>query len=173
MVFSGSFKFNLKESEGFFKLILYPMKFDQSHRLGRRFAHDRFLEISIPLLTGTKDVPESPKSAGALQTVHQWLIADNHLLAGRKWEPFFVKEKEKKKRRDENNIKDLEELDPSFNLYFFATDGAGFIDESSTPWPSVGHPIMTLHQLLDQVRPTRENENQSYLKLFARLSLGL
>lgn len=173
MVFSASLNFNSKESSCFFKLKLDPLKLDKSHRLGRRFGHDRFLEVSLPLLSETGDIPEALKTERGPEIIYQWLVSNSHMLAGRSWQPFFVKPKEKKKRNQGTIIKDLEELEASFQLYFFATDGVGFIHEQPTnPWPSIGHAVMPLTRLLDQIRPTKENENQSYLKLFARISLS-
>ncbi|KAH7311097.1 RNA dependent RNA polymerase-domain-containing protein [Rhexocercosporidium sp. MPI-PUGE-AT-0058] len=111
------------------------------------------------------DVPEILETERGPQIIYQRLVN-----TGRHWQPLFVKLKEKKNQG--TIVKDLEELESSFRLYFFSTDGIGFIrEELMSPWPSVGHPVMVLWQLLDQVRPTKENENQSYLKLIVRISL--
>lgn len=51
VVFSGSLRFDNEASRSSnppFRFRLEPMKLDLSHRLGRRFGHDRFFESRVP-----------------------------------------------------------------------------------------------------------------------------
>ncbi|KAL2062015.1 hypothetical protein VTL71DRAFT_6281 [Oculimacula yallundae] len=174
VVFSGSLHFS-STGPGFFRLKLDPLKLDFSHRLGRRFGHDRFFELCIPGLTGRGHLPDELKSGDYLETVREWLIDTPHSLLGRFWQPFFVKPKEKRKQ-NRDIIKDVEEVDPAFRIYLFATSGPGFEKDESlikNPDPLRGHPLMGIAQLLNRIRPTRKNQYQSYLKLFQRTSLAV
>ncbi|KAH9209269.1 RNA dependent RNA polymerase-domain-containing protein [Leptodontidium sp. 2 PMI_412] len=154
---------------------LDKLKLDFSHRLGRRFGHDRFFELCVPALTGKGHLPDVLKSGKALEIIQDWLIDTAHPLIGRFWQPFFVKPKEKRKR-NRDIIKDIEEVEPAFRIYLFATSGPGFQDDEDLikhPDPPRGHPLMSIAQLLNRIRPTRKNEHQSYLKLFQRTSLAV
>ena len=51
IVFSGSLRFDNEastNSKPTFRFRLEPMKLDLSHRLGRRYGHDRFFESRVP-----------------------------------------------------------------------------------------------------------------------------
>lgn len=174
VVFAGSLQFNSKSSDqdGFFKLKLDPLKLDLSHRLGRRFGHDRFMEISIPLLTGRR-VPELLSTCGP-DLIYEWLVDSSFPLCSRHWSSYFVKSKDKQRKR--NTTSDLEVADPAFRIYLFATDAPDFVrDDRLIQYPdlSKAHAKMSVKQLLNSIRPIRKNEHQAYTKLFARTSLGM
>jgi hypothetical protein len=85
VVFAGSLQF----TDTSLRLQLAPLKLDRSHRLGRRWGHDRFLEITVPQLTGN----HIPKSLANLQdrgqkVIYDWLVDSAHPLLGREWMPF-------------------------------------------------------------------------------------
>jgi hypothetical protein len=85
VVFAGSLHF----TDTSLRLQLAPLKLDRSHRLGRRWGHDRFLEIIVPQLTGN----HIPKSLASLQdrgqkVIYDWLVDSAHPLLGREWMPF-------------------------------------------------------------------------------------
>ncbi len=174
--FAGSLSFNAASLNPIFQLRLDLPKLEFSHRLGRRFGHDRFVEVSIPQIIG-RHVPETVqrlvKNLGVdkwRDTVYDWLIDSNHPLLGRTWRPFFVKPKERMAKRRE-----AASPEAIYNIFFFAVDGIGFVNNStliSNPNPSIGHPVMTIDRLLDRIRPTRKNVHQSYLKLFNRTTLS-
>ncbi|OWP06091.1 hypothetical protein B2J93_1848 [Marssonina coronariae] len=160
VVLAGSLVFAPDECERVFRLKLAPLKLDKSHRLGRRFGHDRFLEISIPALSGRK-IPKSLACLGkrGASIVIEWLVDGTHHLIGRVWKPFMVREND----RPRKNIfaRDAEKTDPTFRVYFFAVEGC------------TGRPALSIPQLLNCVRPTEENEWQPFLKLFNRTTLAL
>ncbi len=175
IVFSGTLHFNADPEGPFFRLKLESMKLDKSHRLGRRFGHNRFLEICIPPLTG-KQLPDSLIKLGdrGRDIIIDWLVDSKHNLLDRQWMPFFVKPKERRssKKADLDKVSDMAE--PIFRVFFFAIDGGGFVrDRKLIANPENGKdPVMTISDLLDRIRPTKLNVSGSYLKLFSRTSLG-
>jgi hypothetical protein len=161
--FSGSLHF---DENSMFSLKLDPMRWDRTHRLGRRFGMDRFLELDIPHLTGSY-VPKSNQLRDVdREIIENWLIdpktraAAGHSLLGRLWKPFFQKPKERKEKKQGSTKLYNDEPDAANRLYFFA------IDEFKTQ-PPIG-----IQKLLDSFRPTGLNGHQSFLKLFARTALG-
>ncbi len=174
VVLAGSLQFDSNVDRPFFRLRLDPLRLDKSHRLGRRFGNDRFMEICLPLLTG-RQLPEILIKLGAKgqQIIYDWLVDSKHSLLDRQWMPFFTQPKERRPRKVEPG-KDIENVEPAFRVYFFAVSGHGFVeDRRLIANPEAGtHTIMTIAQLLNRVRPTRKNVEGSYLKLFSRISLG-
>ncbi|PBP17756.1 hypothetical protein BUE80_DR011413 [Diplocarpon rosae] len=160
VVLAGSLVFAPDDCEDIFKLKLAPLKLDKSHRLGRRFGHDRFLEISIPALSGRK-IPPSLACLGkrGASVVIEWLVDSTHHFIGRGWKPFMVRENDRPKRHI--FARDAEKSDPTFRVYFFAVEGC------------TGRPLLSIPQLLNCIRPTKENEEEPFLKLFNRTSLAL
>ncbi|KUJ08214.1 uncharacterized protein LY89DRAFT_338204 [Mollisia scopiformis] len=175
--FSGSLSFNTTSLDPMFQLRLDPLKFEYSHRLGRKFGHDRFLELSIPQLTG-RHIPKAvQRLADSLEVgqwkskVFDWLVDSRHPLLGRKWQPFFTKPKDRTSKRREATTSEA-----IYRVFFFAVDGFQFVNNTalmSNPDYSLGHPSMSIRRLLDHVRPTRANIHQTYLKLFNRTTLAV
>jgi hypothetical protein len=135
---------------------------DLSHRLDRRFGHDRFFEIDMPDLAG-RYLPKSLKAIGARgpEIIYHWLVSSKHPLMGRKWQPFFVKSIDRKERKRQAKSED-DEVAVAHRLYFF----------------SIGHQqsesdIRTVDQLLDYIRPIEDNMHQPFLKLFSRTALAV
>lgn len=182
VLLSGSLKFNSGSSptDPFFKLRLHPMKLDLSHRLGRRFGQDRFLELDIPHLAG-RHVPRLLQELGdrGRDLVIEYLVDGVHLLCGRNWKPFHCKPKEKDRKRDilkDYNDDDASAAATAYRLFFFAVDGNGFrIVKSPLQETSYAgnHFKLSISALLNLLRPTRKNTNESYLKLFSRTALAL
>jgi hypothetical protein len=165
VVLSGSLRFAPgSASNSFFQFRLAPMKLDLSHRLGRRFGHDRFLEIDIPDFTG-RNLPKSFKAVGARgpEIIHNWLVSSRHPLVGRYWQPFFLKSIERKERKREVKNEE-EEVAAVQKIYCFAVGGVGVGTDNH---------IETIEQLLNAIRPIEENRHQPFLKLFTRTSLAV
>ncbi|KAK0105018.1 hypothetical protein ONS95_004613 [Cadophora gregata] len=167
VVFSASLSFNSNTSEELFKLRLMPLRIALPHRSGRQFGHDRFLELRVPNLESApcykKDViPDLLLKAGP-SAIYDWLVNSSHHFLGRKWVPFSVKPVERSK-----NAKTKVDKSSGVGhvLYLFSVSGC-------TGGNYKGHPNMTVGKLLDAIRPTGLNGEQSYLKLFARSSLAL
>jgi len=169
VVFSGSLRFNSDHQSDklLFQFRLQPMKSDLSHRLGRRFGHDRFFEIDIPELTHY-NIPKSLKRMGerGFDIICNWLVCSKHPLLGRHWQPFSVKPISSTKRKPMSDSMEADEVVFPNRLYFFALDGVG-IGLATIGSP----PIMTMEELLNSIRPVELNDAQPFLKLFARNSL--
>jgi hypothetical protein len=149
------------------------MQLDLQHRLGRRLGNDRFLEIDMPQLKG-RHIPSVMKKLGeeCRAMVIEWLVDSNHSLFGRIWKPFFVKpKKEVQHRKPKGDLPD--DGGPGYLVYLFAVDGPGFADLSDHIPPLGAKDFkFDIPRLLNLIRPTGENTTESFVKLFARTSLG-
>ena len=175
VMLAGSLRFNNSAITGpFFRFQLDPMKLDLSHRLGRRYGNDRFLEIDIPHLTG-RHIPRTLSDLGdrGREIIVEWLVDGKHQFLGRLWKPFHTKAKDRIRRDRKQDA--AEDPETAHRLYFFAVDGNGFRDKMSL-FPDVRdavvHSPISIKSLLNSIRPTRENTTEPFLKLFARTSLG-
>jgi hypothetical protein len=175
---SGSLRYRPSTSTGpLFRFQLEPLRLEQTYRLRRRFGNDRFLEIDVPNLTG-KRVPKILKHCpNGKSIVIEWLFQDMHPLFGRSWAPFCTKPKEGKERKADT-MEQQSDIDDGLahRIYFFAVHGIGFGDNCGTPKEAETvetRTDMSVESLLNWIRPTWENREQSYLKLFARTSLGM
>ena len=171
---AGKLRYNTSADSGpLFRFQLEPLRQDYSHRSGRRFGHDRFFEIDIPNLTG-RQLPKALEHVGHLvpQVVIQWLVDEQHCFMERTWRPFYIKPKDRKDRKAASGKSSTDDPEPVHRIYFFATDGRGFRDCGLQLELSHPHAKISIEVLLDCIRPTFENALQSYLKLFARTSLG-
>jgi hypothetical protein len=150
---------------------------DQTHRLGRRFGNDRFLELDIPQLAGAT-LPKVMQDAGAASKsiIIQWLISEMHNIFGRHWSPFHTKPKDGKERKTDTIKQGELDVGTAHRIYLFAVDGVGFRDNAGTPKESetiIKRSAMSVQELLDWIRSTNDNGTQSFLKLFDRTSLGM
>jgi hypothetical protein len=175
VVLSGSLRRSTDDSS-LIQFRLAPMELDRQHRLGRRLGNDRFLEIDMYEFQFTgKHIP-TVIGEERRATVVEWLFNRNHFLFGRTWKPFFVKqlrlEKQKKNRKRIGGLpEDGEKY--YYRVYFFAVDGPGFADCADRIPPLEAKNFkFDIPRLLDLIRPTHENETESFLKLFSRISLG-
>jgi RNA dependent RNA polymerase len=172
VVLSGALQLNDRSSNGpLFKFRLQPIKLDLTHRAGRSLGNDRFLEIDVPSLAGNS-LPKALADVGknGRKIITQWLVNSAHALFGRSWKPFYnVKLKQKKKKKGSGQASE-----PGNRVYFFAVNGHGFEvcrDDSLTS--ETRDYAMSIDDLLGSILPIRENNDQSYLKLFSRISLGI
>jgi hypothetical protein len=174
---TGSLRYQNPKSPGpLFRFQLEPLRLEQTNRLRRRFGNDRFLELDIPNFTGRR-VPKLLRDCrNGKSIVIEWLFQDMHPLFGRFWIPFCTRPKEGKERKLEST-EHQSELDngAAHRIYCFAVHGIGFDDNHGTPRESETvetRSAMSVDALLNWIRPTWENRDQSYLKLFARTPLG-
>jgi hypothetical protein len=175
---TGSLRYlNTTSTEPLFQFQLEPLRLEKTYRLRRRFGNDRFLELDIPKLTGRR-VPKVLRDCpNGKSIIAEWLFHDMHPVFGRFWVPFCTRPKEGKERKTEN-AEQQSEVDNgvAHRMYFFAVHGTGFADNNGTPKESETvetHSAMSVDALLNWIRPTWENRDQSYLKLFARTQLGI
>ncbi|KAA8568267.1 hypothetical protein EYC84_008646 [Monilinia fructicola] len=175
VVFAASLRENKKQSEPLLSFQLQPMKLDLTNRLERRFGCDRFFEFEIPDLESKRYCSTVAKvDPNAWDNLKSWLVNKDHQLLGRTYKSFFVKIKDRKKKSSLKSDPEEESSATPFRAFLFATDGYGFAKESRAKnlAPHI-HVRMTLEELLNCIRPTSENKNQPYMKLFARTALVL
>jgi hypothetical protein len=183
VVLSAKLKFNNIPDGPFFRLQLQPLKVERSHRLGRRFGPDRFLELSLPSLTGRKlpklfkDAEQAGRGDSCRKVVAEWLSRRQHVFLGITWGAFCVKDSISKKKKTKFEIAVVEDIDNStkFCAYLFATDGLGF--QTSKAIPQKGEPVhrhtkMSVPAMLNWLIPFDQNKQQKSLKLFSRIALG-
>lgn len=183
IVMSGSCKFDTATNGPLFSFGLAPLKIDNTHRFGRRFGNDRFFEISMPSLTGSK-TPSVLKAAGGdgFHALIEWLIRGTHEFLGRTWQPFFVKDGRSRKSVLKKSILDEVEKTPqSQTIYFFAVSGKDFDRRQSTGKnklflrknePLDQHVELSVKGLINWMIPIDINKSQPALKFFSRISLG-
>lgn len=171
VIFSGivSYTGTADPSLPYLRLQLEPMKFDASHRLGRRYGNDRFMELDFPAIHG-HNVPKSPKVFVSPTRIVSWLVNTKHELFGRFWKPFHIKPSDKRAKRWENRKDDKNDI--AHKIYFFAVDGYGFQDNISFLMDSPpARAQMTVDEILEEARSVDLNKHQPYPKLFARTDL--
>ncbi|PNP54039.1 hypothetical protein THARTR1_05246 [Trichoderma harzianum] len=91
---SADLVYNQDSTGPLYSLQLHPLKLELGHRLARRFGADRFLEITIPSLSGSaEEEPPSilKKDPKSLEKIVDWLTKPDHYFLGRTWKPFFVR----------------------------------------------------------------------------------
>ncbi|KAH8648331.1 RNA dependent RNA polymerase-domain-containing protein [Tricladium varicosporioides] len=168
VVLSGSLQANSSSLAGpLFRFHLNPLRLDRTHRLDRRHGSHRFLELEMPHLSGDQ-VPKSISGGHRHDLILDWLVDQKHALFGRIWKPFHTKRKDRDRRRDGSK----DESGTAHVVYFFAIDGSG-INLVPSPGKALQSLRLDIHALLDTVRLGRKNEDESYLKLFARTSLAV
>ncbi|KAI1771292.1 RNA dependent RNA polymerase-domain-containing protein [Hypoxylon cercidicola] len=159
-----------------FYLKLSPLRLELPHRLGRRFGSDRFLELVIPSLR-SPDVKNLGEAA--VESIQRWLVDGPHILLGRIWTSFFVKDALPKKIINDNAMGPPSKTIYQERIYLFAEDGNDFHRlEAGNHWPSKGEPVdrhtrMGRGSLIDWLLQVPNNQEQSVLKLFSRIALGL
>ncbi|KAI1393789.1 RNA dependent RNA polymerase-domain-containing protein [Hypoxylon trugodes] len=173
---SASLTVNTSKSGPLFILRLNPLKMDLPHRLSRRFASDRFLELVIPSLA-SQDMKNLGESA--LDNIQKWLVNDTHVLLSRVWTPFFIKPSLPKKINNENTLGPQVKTIHQERVYLFAEDGNDFHRlATGDRWSPKGEPAnmhtkMGRESLIDWLLQVPNNQSQSILKLFSRIALGL
>ncbi|KAL3481823.1 RNA dependent RNA polymerase-domain-containing protein [Aspergillus californicus] len=171
---TGEFEWCAKSEPGVLKLKLNPLKTDRPCRFHRRFGSDRFLSLTLPAPArppGHLRLPEHP--ALLRESIALWLVQNSHKCFGRTWQPFFVEEVKQKRKIP---------AEPKFRIDFFAVDGIDFEryyrpsslrrlsprgEEFNKHTPMILESLLQWHLAIDK------NSDQTNLKLFQRISLGL
>ncbi|KAH9903554.1 RNA dependent RNA polymerase-domain-containing protein [Xylariomycetidae sp. FL2044] len=179
VVFSATLSLNTSPNGPLYHLQLNPLKLDLPHRLDRRFGCDRFVELSMP------SVRSSTLGDDSLNILSHWLVQEPHILLGRKWSPFYIRNVSPKKvaHQDDTLLPDVKpeaKATPQERIYMFAEDGNDFHHPSRSgstypprPEPHSKHTRLTKGQLLDWLLQIPKNEEKTLLKLFSRIQLGL
>lgn len=161
VVYTASLDFSRRSAP--LRLTLQPLRLDQSHRLGRYYGADRFMEVLIPS-PDSSNVPAFLKNdASFFEKLICWL-GEGHAFCGRSWKAFYTKSGGSRKP-----VRELQfgpEPKPVFQdrVYFFA--------EYAEAHP--GLPRVRLSSMLNWALNLRHKENgsQPVLKLFQRIALG-
>ncbi|KAL7626367.1 hypothetical protein AAE478_003139 [Parahypoxylon ruwenzoriense] len=176
VVLTASLTANTSKTGPPFNLRLNPLRLDLPHRLSRRFGSDRFLEVVVPSMGS-----QALKNFGehAIESIQRWLINDAHVLLGRVWTSFFIKPSLPKKVSNENTLVPQTKIIHQERIYMFAEDGYDFhrleAKECCSPKGEVvdKHTKMGRGSLIDWLLQIPNNQEQSVLKLFSRIALGL
>ncbi|KAL4902404.1 hypothetical protein BDW74DRAFT_180905 [Aspergillus multicolor] len=177
VVLTGDLDWCDKSEPGVLKLTLKPLKAERSCRFHRRFGSDRFLSLTLPAPSRPPTHLRLPKNPALLrESIALWLAQNTHQCIGRTWRLFYVEEvKQKRKIRAE----------PKFRVEFFAVDGIDFVGRFNPSFDDTSHRTsakseaagshtpMSLASLLEWHLSPQANKNQTNLKLFQRMSLGL
>ncbi|OBT84064.1 hypothetical protein VE02_07037 [Pseudogymnoascus sp. 03VT05] len=188
VVMSASLKFASSKTGPFFKVQLKPLATALTHRFGRRFGNDRFLEITLPNLNKCRPpgITDDDLEIRRKEIIH-WIRVSGHKLMGIEWRAFSLKDARLKKinniAKKINNIElkaasDDAENQETHQVFFFAVDGVGFQTGPTLPAANDDpkhRTKFTVEGLLRWLIPFRleSNQKQPYLKLFSRISLGL
>ncbi|KAH7329479.1 RNA dependent RNA polymerase-domain-containing protein [Stachybotrys elegans] len=148
-----------------FDVVINPLKKPElSHRLGRRFGADRFLEVN---LERPDSRPKALSGRNGHDKVVSWLTQERHHFLGRVWNAFFMRTVDKPEKR--------------FQVYFFATDGDSFTNPTAPGPPPPTEALdlenrtkLGLDGLLTWALNLPANvSEQPPLKLFCRLALSV
>ncbi|KAK2761088.1 RNA-dependent RNA polymerase [Colletotrichum kahawae] len=144
-----------------FSLVMKPAVLDKGCRLYRHFGPDRFLSLTIPSPSSwTAPINDPDKS----EEVIRWLSSCSHHLAGRQWRAFYARDAGRKVPQVSVLLGPQPKAISQTTLTYFAEDGRNFAAACSP---------MEVWEMLDWLLQLDRNERQPYLKLFARIQLGL
>lgn len=160
VIFSASLDFTNTKADPL-RLRLQPPKVEQSHRLGRRFGSDRFLELLVPSPDNSNLPPYLKKDDTFFEKLIQWLTGQSHAFCGRRWRPFYTKDGGSREPVKDLSFTPEKKKIYQNRVYFFAESGTGL---SYVPLH------LMLHWLLDFKQSS--NRRQPVLKLFQRIAIG-
>ncbi|KAI8951653.1 hypothetical protein F4801DRAFT_278187 [Xylaria longipes] len=183
VVLTASLTFNSVKAGPLFTLTLLPLRLDLPHRLDRRFGSDRFLELIMPS-PYTRDIRNLSKGneSVVIDSIHNWLVKDSHVLLGRIWKSFCTKQATPKKLHKDDTLRPETVTILQERIYLFAENGTDFLHAAATQSVSPkfessnSHTKMEREHLLDwllQIQQNEKNRKQSVYKLFSRIALGL
>lgn len=144
------------------KLGLEPLKCEQSSRLFRRFGADRFLEIRVPSLESWQTDEDDLEG-----TVAQWLANNRHSFLDRHWSAFYVRDRPMKSQ-PENGLDGREAKAVFYDRVLFFAEAS-----AKAPASRSLSAIVSRTEMLDWLLALKDQDGQSYLKLFHRVSLGI
>ncbi|KKK26701.1 hypothetical protein ARAM_001451 [Aspergillus rambellii] len=173
VVLTGDLDWCSESEKGILKMKLNPLKTERSCRFHRRFGSDRFLSLTIPAPSRPPNYLRLPDHPALLrESIALWLTRNVHRFLGRMWKPFFVEDAKSKTKT---------KAEPRFRVNFFAIDGIDFSHQFHTSNRLVppthetaeSHTRMTLESLVKWHMSPTANVEQTNLKLFQRMSIGL
>ncbi len=170
---SGDLRFAEHRSGGpFFDFSLKPMKIEKSYRFARKFGADRFCVIGLPGIS-QEYLPSSlkKKHVAFRDGIINRLVDTDFKFAGRRWRAFYLKpENVKKGRRGNTAINQIK-----YRVYFFAVAGYDMrVPKMGEPDPRlIEHNPLSIEELIEWFMPAERNQDQTCLKFYARLALGV
>ncbi|RVX71301.1 hypothetical protein B0A52_04875 [Exophiala mesophila] len=182
LAFSGSLEWSSPKDSTIFKLRLNHVQTAQSCRFYRKFGSDRFLVLSVPILSESQGSNKLSDGQSLHDRISTLLATESLEIAGRHWKVFFVahdKAKKKKPRsRDHEKINEKinEKFDGRLKFHLFAEHGCGIAPESLHDLYNVdpaAHSKISVEDMIKWHIPLDSNLSSTDLKLFSRISLGL
>ena len=167
VAFNCNLAFTKKAGKSLFGVRMKPLKMEMSYRLSRKFGGDRFCIVGLPGLSD-KELPDylPGDAANARDEIIKWLVDTDHRFLGRVWRAFYLKPQATRARKVSPDIK--------YRVYMFATDGRDFVSRiDGVKGLGSAHISMTIRELLEWSMPAKPNADQSIMKFFARLALGI
>lgn len=166
IVFSASLEFATIKSSSPLRLRLQPLKLDKSHRLGRKYGPDRFLELLVPC-PDSSNLPSSLKDKPFYDDLLDWLTRRPHSFCGRRYRPFYLKPGGQRTPAKHLNFGPEPKPIYTDRIFFFAENGVDIArcERPSTPVESMISWALDLKE--------GSNDSQPVLKLFQRLALVL
>ncbi|KAI1373468.1 RNA dependent RNA polymerase-domain-containing protein [Hypoxylon crocopeplum] len=168
---------SLKQSAAGLEMLLElnPLRRERSCRIHRRFGSDRFLELRIPDLDSWK-LPGLPEE-GLENIVARWLSHDPHCFLGRNWAAFWVRNEGRKPTTKVSDVGPDPKVLGFERVSFFATDDVNHLPTQRCLSVDGNDPRRlpkcTRDEMLQWLLQFDKNWDESYLKLFSRISLGL
>lgn len=161
IVYTASLDFSRKSTP--LQLTLQPLKLESSHRLGRHYGADRFIELLIPSPDSSNLPAFLKNSASFSRSLIRWLI-EEHAFCGRSWKAFYTKSGGSRKP-----VKGLQfgpDPKPVYKdrIYFFAERAEADPNMTRVRLSSMLNWALSLRQ--------EDNGSQPVLKLFQRIALG-
>lgn len=141
---------------------LEPLKCEQSSRLFRHFGSDRFLEVRIPSLDSWQTSEDDME-----EVMPQWLTTGRHAFLNRLWSAFYVRDRPLKSQLSDD-INGREAKAVFYDRVLF------FAEASANPHSSRSLiPMCSRIEMLNWLLSLKDQDAESYLKLFHRVSLGI
>lgn len=181
VILSAKLQFNNSQQGPLFDFQLQPLKIEVSHRLGRRFGNDRFMEMRIPSIYAQrvpkllKDAEQAGQGKACRKVIVEWMTREEHNFLGITWGAFYLKDSKKKPKLKHSGVDGEAYTGSSYCVYLFATDGVGFQASDALPLkgePPQRHTKMTVAAMVNWLIPLEENKQRLSLKLFSRIALG-
>ncbi|KAF3760044.1 hypothetical protein M406DRAFT_270014, partial [Cryphonectria parasitica EP155] len=161
------------------RLELHPLKVEQSSRLLRRFGWDRFLEVRLLAVDSWQATDEQDLEAA----VARWLASGPHHFIGRQWSAFYIRDRPFKLEEPQQSSHNVPVKTLFYDrVLFFAERGRDLpltkkprlsASAETSITPKYPRTALDRNAMLDWLLNWEANGQQSYLKLFHRIALGL
>jgi hypothetical protein len=154
--FKGQISLNPKLAGPVFCMQLSPISADKSCRFQRKFGADRFLYLTVPKFDSK--LSERHNATAMDQIRKRWWdwVGKEHTFLGRTWKVFHVEPVKHNKTKSRQH-----DITHDKRIVLFATSGCG-----------IQKPL-SIGAMLNWFLPFQRNDDQTFLKAYARFDLGL